>query len=401
MINYKDVFTAQVNKIKSENRYRNFVEIIRDAQNFPYAINTLNNMQIILWCINDYLGMSANPKVIEAAINATNSMGVGSGGTRNICGSHAMINKLESLLSKLHDKERALIFTSGYVANDTTLDTLAKILPNLVYFSDEQNHASMIQGIKRSGAEKHVYKHNDVASLESLLKSADPNRPKIIVFESVYSMDGIISPMKEICQLAKKYNCLTYLDEVHSVGLYGPKGAGIAEALNLQDEIDILQGTLAKGFGTIGGYISAKAHIIDAVRSSASGFIFTTSIPPSIAAASIASIEYLMSSSKERTMHQQVVAQTKAALTTAGIKFIENNSHIVSVVIGDPVLTKAISERLLLEYGIYIQHINFPTVKAGTERLRITPTPFHTPKMIEHLVQSLTQIYKDLNIAIG
>ncbi|MCF8462593.1 MAG: 5-aminolevulinate synthase [Rickettsiaceae bacterium] len=398
MINYENIFLNELGNIKAENRYRNFIQITRDASNFPFARNELNGKTITLWCINDYLGMSASPIVINAAIEALKTMGVGSGGTRNICGSHSLITQLEELLAKLHQKDKALVFTSGYVANDATLSTLAKIIPDLVFFSDELNHASIISGIRHSGAEKFIYAHNDVNSLKNLLSSVDINRPKIIVFESVYSMNGIVSPMAEICALAKEFRALTYLDEVHSVGLYGEKGGGIAEQLGLNDQIDIIQGTLAKGFGAIGGYIAANSAIIDAIRSIASGFIFTTSIPPSIAAAAAASINHLMNSQYERNMHQKIIQKTKMALGKAGIKFIDNTSHIIAVLVGDAKLSKQISDTLLHEHNIYIQHINFPTVPRGTERLRITPTPFHKEEMVDELVAKLSATMKSYGL---
>ena len=398
MINYNDIFLKELEKIKAENRYRNFMELVRDASNFPFAKHKITNKTITLWCINDYLGMSAHPKVINAAIEALQDMGVGSGGTRNICGSHTLITQLEQLLSHLHEKDKALVFTSGYVANDATLSTLAKIIPNLVFFSDEANHASIISGIRHSGAEKYIYKHNDTDSLKTLLSSVDINRPKVIVFESVYSMNGLVSPIAATCKLAKEFSALTYLDEVHSVGLYGNKGGGIAQQLDLSDQIDIIQGTLAKGFGAIGGYIAANSAIIDSIRSVASGFIFTTSIPPAIAAASIASINHLMISTQERNRHQQIIQKTKSALLKVGIKFIDNTSHIIAIIIGDAKLSKQISETLLNEHNIYIQHINFPTVPRGTERLRITPTPFHTEEMIEELVVKLSLTMKLYNL---
>jgi len=397
-MNYKLFFTQKVDKIKLENRYREFVELVRDAENFPYAFYTPNSSKIILWCINDYLGMSRNPLVVNAAVKALQDMGVGSGGTRNICGSHILINELERLLATLHNKDKALVFTSGYVANDATLTSLAQIIPGLIYFSDEANHASIIQGIKRSGAEKYIYKHNNTEDLRKLLKSVDINKPKIIVFESVYSMDGIISPISDICLLAKEFNAFTYLDEVHSVGLYGSRGGGIAQELGVEDELDIIQGTLAKGFGSIGGYIAAKDYVIDAIKSIASGFIFTTSLPPSIVAASIESIKILMTSLELRARHKEMVALTKAALSENNIEFVKNDSHIISIIIGDPTITKQVSSILLNRYNIYIQHINFPTVPMGTERLRITPTPFHSLVMIQELAASLKQVFDELGL---
>lgn len=394
---YSQIFTNHVNNIKLEGRYREFVPILRIASDIPYAIDS-NNNKIILWCINDYLGMSAQKDVIVEAKKALDTCGVGSGGTRNIGGNNSILLELERNIADLHNKESALVFTSGYVANDATLSSISKIMPNIIYFSDEMNHASIISGIKHSQGQKKIYKHNDIKSLENLLKEVPLETPKIIVFESVYSMDGLISPIKQIISLAKKYNAMTYIDEVHSVGLYGNKGAGIAEAMGVAHEIDIIQGTLAKAYGTIGGYIASSSSIIDAIRSSAPGFIFTTSLPPVIAAAANKSISYLKNSNIERLRHQNRIESLKLALEESGIKYFKNDSHIVPIIIGDPILTKAISDKLLKDHMIYLQHINYPTVPRGSERLRITITPYHTDQMISDLVRALQAVFTELGI---
>ena len=395
---YSDKFKHHIQKITLEGRYRKFFNIKRLADDFPSAIDPLTGKKIVMWCINDYLGMSRHPKVLEASQDALNSHGVGSGGTRNIGGNNNHIVELEKDLANLHSKESALVFTSGYVANDTTLSSLAKIMPDIVFFSDELNHASIIAGICNSKSEKYVYNHLDYVHLEELLKSVDINRPKIIVFESAYSMGGVFSPIKEIIELAKKYNALTFIDEVHTVGLYGKGGAGVAQMLGFADEIDIIQGTLAKAYGTIGGYITGNAEIIDAVRLTAPGFIFTTSLPPVIAAAARASIDYLKNSDTERQKHQEVVRNVKDAFEKANINYFNNNSHIIPIIIGDPVKAREASEMLLSKFGIYVQHINFPTVPKGTERLRIIPTPNHTAAMIQDLTEALIEVFNSLDI---
>ena len=394
---YLQIFEHHINTIKSEGRYRDFVPILRIAEDLPYAIDK-DDRKITLWCINDYLGMSAHKDVISAAKNAIDSCGVGSGGTRNIGGNNKILLKLEENLADLHNKEKALVFTSGYIANEATLASMAKIMPDMVYFSDEMNHASIINGIRNAQVAKSIYKHNDTDSLESLLKQVSLAVPKMIVFESVYSMDGLVSPIDKIISLAKQYNAMTYIDEVHSVGLYGSRGAGIANAMGLSNDIDIIQGTLAKAYGTIGGYIASTNLLIDAIRSIAPGFIFTTSLPPVIAASANASINHLKSSDLERTRHQNRIATLKSALENADIKYFKNNSHIVPIIIGDPILTRTISENLFNEYGIYLQHINYPTVSRGSERLRITITPYHTDQMITELVGALQNIFSELGI---
>lgn len=398
MNDYKSIFEAHTNKIRSEGRYRDFVSVTRLADEFPYALNMSTNQKVVMWCINDYLGMSKHPEVLARCVESMSISGAGSGGTRNIGGNHSAIMELESIIAELHEKEKALVFTSGYVANDATLVALAKIMPNIVFFSDEANHASIISGISNSKASKYIYPHNDAATLELMLQQAPIATPKLIIFESVYSMDGLKAPINDICKLAKKYNALTYIDEVHTVGLYGKGGAGIASLEGLSDQIDIIQGTLGKAFGTVGGYIAGNNDLVDAVRLTAPGFIFTTSLPPAIASAAHASIKHLMTNDSERQLHQNRVHTLKNALSKAGIKHLQNDSHIVPIVIGCPNLASQISTKLLNEHNIYVQHINFPTVPRGTERLRITPTPYHSDEMIISLVSALERIFSELNI---
>jgi 5-aminolevulinate synthase len=400
MFDYKTSFDNQISQIKDEGRYRNFIGLQRDPNNFPKALWGDNNKEIVMWCINDYLGMSAHPKVQQAASEALRDNGVGSGGTRNIGGNNYAIVELEKEIANLHNKEAALVFTSGYVSNDATLTSLAKIMPNIAFFSDEMNHASIIAGIRNSKAEKHIYRHTDMNHLESLLSKAQTDQPKIIVFESVYSMDGVISPIGKIVNLAKKYNALTYIDEVHSVGIYGNRGAGVANMLGYEDEIDIIQGTLAKAYGVIGGYISAKHNLIDAIRSIASGFIFTTSLPPVITRAAKASIIHLKHSNLERSKHQEVVKKVKTSFNKVGINYFKNETHIVPIIIGDPEKTRQASQLLLDKHNIFVQHINFPTVAKGTERLRITPTPAHSDQMINNLTEALLDVFTSLNIKV-
>jgi 5-aminolevulinate synthase len=401
MYNYQAAFANQINQIKTEGRYRNFIGLQRKAGEFPKALwGKDRDKTITMWCINDYLGMSQHPIVLEAATKALADNGVGSGGTRNIGGNNYSIEELENEIADLHNKESALVFTSGYVSNDASLVSLAKIIPDLVFFSDELNHASMVAGIRNSKSEKYIYKHLNINHLEDLLKSIDINRPKVIAFESAYSMDGQISPIKEICSLAEKYNAMTYIDEVHSVGLYGTRGAGIANMLGFEGKIDIIQGTLAKAYGVIGGYIAGNKDMIDAIRLTASGFIFTTSLPPVITAAAKASILHLKNSDAERIKHQEVVAKVKESFKIAGIGFFPNKSHIVPIIIGDPEKTRLASQLLIDRHSIFVQHINFPTVPRGTERLRITPTPAHTDQMIEQLTLALVDVFSELGIKL-
>lgn len=383
-------FKQAIANLKSENRYREFLDISRICGDFPYAVNNKNGQKVVVWCSNDYLGMGQNQDALDASIKALKSYGVGSGGTRNISGTNHEIVKLEQAVSKLHNKESALAFVSGYVANDASIQTLAKIIPNLVIFSDANNHASIITGIKNSGLKKHIFRHNDSNHLAELLEQYAADIPKVIIFESVYSMDGDFGEIAKIIDLAKKHQALTYIDEVHAVGIYGPKGAGLSEELGLSDQIDIIQGTFAKSFGTIGGYITAKSEIIDAIRSIASGFIFTTSLPPVIAAATLANVNHLSNSSFEREKMRQNVQKLKAGLIKIGADIVDNHSHIISVKIGDAKKAQEISQKLLHECDIYVQHINYPTVAKGDERLRITVTPLHTENMMNDLIAALS-----------
>jgi len=394
LFNYDEHFSALLDNLKDEGRYRVFHDLERNVGEFPQAYSHATGKKITVWCSNDYLGMGQHQKVLNAMKNAIDTLGAGAGGTRNISGNHHLIVELEELLAKLHNKQAALAFNSGYIANEAALSTLASHLPGCVIFSDESNHASMISGIRMGKSEKHVFRHNDMQHLEDLLKASDINRPKIIAFESVYSMDGDIGNIKEICDLADKYNAITYLDEVHAVGMYGQHGAGIAEREGLAERIDVIQGTLAKAYGVIGGYVAASGEIIDVIRSFAPGFIFTTTLPPAIAAGSIASIEYLMQSASERELHQTKVSQTKQKMMAAGLNIMQTDTHIIPLIVGDPVKCKQASDILLKEYDIYVQPINFPTVPRGTERLRITPSPLHSDAMIDDLVNALVNVLK-------
>lgn len=398
MENYEQFFSGAIDALKQEGRYREFTDLGRHVGSFPKATNYSGHGEVTLWCSNDYLGMGQNPKVVDAMAETAKTMGAGAGGTRNISGTNRPLVLLEKELATLHNKESAIVFVCGYLANDTTLSTLSSMLPDCVIFSDMDNHASMIQGMRRSGVEKKIFRHNDVQHLEELLQSVDISRPKIIAFESVYSMDGDIAPIKEICDLADKYNALTYLDEVHAVGMYGPHGGGIAEREGLMERIDIIQGTLAKAYGVMGGYIAGDAKLVDVVRSYGPGFIFTTAIPPAMAGAALASVQHLKESQEERIKHQERASTLRKRLLDAGLPVIENNSHIVPVLVGDPNLCREASEILLNEYKIFIQHINFPTVPRGTERLRITPTPLHTDEMMDELVEALKEIFTRLNV---
>jgi len=400
-MNYDFFFEGALAKLKAEGNYRQFTDIERYAGKFPLARDYKRGADVILWCSNDYLGMGQHPKVIAAMVEAAEKMGAGAGGTRNISGTNHPLVALEAELADLHNKESALVFTSGYVANETTLGTLGALLPDAVIFSDQLNHASMIEGIRKSKAEKHIFRHNEAGHLESLLKQTDINRPKIIAFESVYSMDGDIAPIAEICELAEKYNALTYLDEVHAVGLYGDKGGGISDKLGLSNRISLIQGTLAKGFGVIGGYIAASHKLVDAIRSFAPGFIFSTALPPAVAAAALASVRHLKNSNAERKNHQANVAKLKNILLAAGIPIIHTESHIIPVLIGDPFSSRIASQKLLEDYNIFVQHINYPTVPKGKECLRLTPTPLHTEEMMRDLEAALKQVLAGLELKIA
>lgn len=391
-MDYEYAFADSIEALKSEGRYRVFADIRRKCGSYPTAtyFGPNGERDVTVWCSNDYLGMSQHPKVLAAMHEAIDTAGAGAGGTRNIAGTTHYHVELEAELADLHGKERALLFTSAYVANDTTLATLQKLLPGIIIFSDAKNHASMIAGIRNGGGEKRIFAHNNMADLERQLAAVPYACPKIVAFESVYSMDGTIAPILAVCTLAKRYNALTYLDEVHAVGLYGPRGGGIAERASVMDRVDIINGTLAKGFGVMGGYIAASQNICDAIRSYAPGFIFTTSLPPAVAAGALASIRHLKTSSHERECHQERTAKLKQELRNAGgVALLENPSHIVPVMIGDPIQSKQIADALLNDHGIYVQPINYPTVARGTERLRLTPTPLHTDADIAHLVEAL------------
>jgi 5-aminolevulinate synthase len=398
---YDAIFSGAIGQIRAEGRYRVFTELERLAGQFPLAHSTRTGRNVVVWCANDYLGMGQHPNVLTAMKAAIDEMGAGAGGTRNISGNHNKITALEATVAELHHKEAGLVFTSGYVANEAGLSTLGAMLPDCVMFSDSENHASMIHGIRQSNAEKKIFRHNDVDHLAKLLAATDHRRPKVIAFESVYSMDGDVGKIKEICALARQYNALTYLDEVHAVGMYGAHGAGIAEREGLMDEVDIIQGTLAKAYGVIGGYIASRAVIIDMIRSCAPGFIFTTTQPPAIAAGAEASIRHLMHSSTERAAHQANAATMKAMLAQGGIPVLANDTHIVPVMVGDAVKCKQASDILLEEYNIYVQPINYPTVRKGTERLRVTPTPFHTHEMMEQFRDALVEVFARLDIHYG
>ena len=403
MVNYNNFFNDNLKLLKEEGRYRTFADLEKIAGNFPKALNYNDNnvKEVTVWCSNDYLGMSQNKNVLSEMSKAIHKVGAGSGGTRNISGTNHYHVLLERELCYLHQKESALLFNSGYLANQATLSTLGKNLPNCYFLSDEKNHASMIQGIKHSNAKKIIFKHNSVNDLEDKLKKIPTEDSKIIAFESVYSMDGDFSPIKSIVGLAKKYNALTYLDEVHAVGIYGKRGAGVAEKMGVMKDIDILQGTLAKAFGVMGGYISGSKNLIDYIRSNASGFIFTTSLPPCIAAGAYTAMRHLKYSAHEREKQFEVVKKLKKELSNVNIPFIDHQSHIIPVIIGDAKLCKTASQKLLDDFNIYVQPINYPTVPMGTERLRITPTPLHTDEMIKKLVKGLQSVFSNLNIKLA
>ncbi len=401
MVEYRAAFAQVTARIKAENRYRVFTEIQRGCEDFPKArwFGPAGEQDIVIWCSNDYLAMGRHPAVVEAMVAEATRGSVGAGGTRNISGNSHAIVQLEAELAALHGKSASLVFSSGYVANQTALATLAQCLPDCLILSDAGNHNSMIEGIRRAGCERVIFRHNDLAHLRALLAACAPARPKLIAFESVYSMDGDVGPIAEIAALAREFGALTYLDEVHAVGMYGAYGAGYAEEIGAMAQIDIVQGTLGKAFGCFGGYIAGDAVILDAIRSLANGFIFTTALPPPVAEAARASIQHLRSSSTERAAQRRQVARTKAKLAQAGIPVLPNPTHIVPVMIGDAARAKEASDRLLVHHGIYVQPINYPTVPRGTERLRITPTPLHSDALIEDLVTALAEVFDTLGLA--
>jgi 5-aminolevulinate synthase len=401
-MNYDHYFAGAIERLRDEHRYRVFVELERIAGRFPRALWHSPNgpREVVMWCSNDYLGMGQHPDVIGAMVATAMRMGIGAGGTRNIAGTNHPLVTLERELADLHDKAAALVFTSGYVSNQTGISTIARLLPDCLILSDALNHNSMIEGIRQSGLEKKVWRHNDTAQLEQLLAMARPDRQKLIVFESLYSMDGDVAPIERICELAERYGAMTYCDEVHAVGMYGPRGAGVAARDRVMHRIDIIEGTLAKAFGCLGGYIAGTANLIDAVRSYAHGFIFTTALPPAVCAAATAAIRHLKASQWERDRHQERAARVKAVLSVAGLPVIANDTHIVSVVVGDPQKCKAASDLLLTRHGIYIQPINYPTVPKGTERLRITPTPFHEDALIDDLAEALIDAWRQLELPL-
>ncbi|WP_404712742.1 5-aminolevulinate synthase [Sphingomonas sp. MMS24-J13] len=403
-MDYNRVFTQAIDRLHAEGRYRVFIDILRNKGMFPNARCFAGHngpKPITVWCSNDYLAMGQHPDVIAAMEEALHDVGAGSGGTRNIGGNTHYHVDLEYELADLHGKEGALLFTSGYVSNEATLSTLAKVLPGCVIFSDELNHASMIAGIRNSGCEKRVFRHNDLEHLEELLAEVDPETPKLIAFESVYSMDGDVAPIHAICDLADKYQALTYLDEVHAVGMYGPRGGGISDRDDAASRITVIEGTLGKAFGVMGGYIAADKMIIDVIRSYAPGFIFTTSLSPVLVAGALASVRHLKASSEERDGQQAAAATLKALMEEAGLPVMPSTTHIVPLMVGDPVKAKRASDILLAEYGVYVQPINYPTVPRGTERLRFTPGPAHSEAMMRELVEALVEIWSRMEMRLA
>lgn len=402
-MDYERIFKSAIDRLHAEGRYRVFVDIVRNKGSFPNALCFGGNgpKPITVWCSNDYLGMGQNPAVVEAMEKALHEVGAGSGGTRNISGNTHYHVELEAELASLHGKDAALLFTSGYVSNEAALSTIGKLLPGCVIFSDQLNHASMIAGIKNSGCEKRVFRHNDLEHLEQLLRECDPETPKLIAFESVYSMDGDVAPIAEICDLADRYGALTYLDEVHAVGMYGGHGGGISERDGVAHRITLIEGTLGKAIGVMGGYVAASRTIIDCIRSYAPGFIFTTSLSPVLVAGALASVRHLKRSSAEREAQQAAAASLKRKLEAAKLPVMPSVTHIVPLLVGCPVKAKRISDILLAEYGLYVQPINFPTVPRGTERLRFTPGPCHTAEMMDELTNALVEIWDRLELRLA
>ncbi len=395
-MDYTKQLDQAIDRLHEEGRYRTFIDIERRKGQFPHAVWTQpdgSEKDITVWCGNDYLGMGQNPVVLAAMHEALDATGAGSGGTRNISGTTVYHKRLEAEIADLHGKEAALLFTSAYIANDATLSTLPKLFPGLIIYSDSLNHASMIEGVRRNGGAKRIFRHNDVDHLRELIAADDPAAPKLIAFESIYSMDGDFGPIEAICDLADEVGALTYIDEVHAVGMYGPRGGGVAERDNLMHRLDIINGTLAKAYGVMGGYIAASAKMCDAIRSYAPGFIFTTSLPPAVAAGAAASVAYLKTAPELREKHQEQAKILKLRLKGLGLPIIDHGSHIVPVIVGNPVHTKILSDMLLEQYGIYVQPINFPTVPRGTERLRFTPSPVHGPREMDGLVHAMDGLW--------
>jgi 5-aminolevulinate synthase len=401
-MNYHAFFADALARLHTERRYRVFADLERIAGRFPHARwhSPEGPRDVVIWCSNDYLAMGQHPKVVGAMVETATRMGTGAGGTRNIAGNNHPLVELERELADLHRKEAALVFTSGYVSNETGISTMARLMPNCLILSDAWNHNSMIEGVRQATCEKKIFRHNDTAHLEELLAAADPARPKLVVFEGLYSMDGDVAPVGAICDLAERYGAMTYIDEVHAVGMYGPRGGGIAEREGAMHRVDVIEATLAKAFGCLGGYIAGSAAMVDAVRSYAPGFIFTTALPPAVCAAATAAIRHLKASHWERERHQDRAGRTKAVLSAAGLPVMQNTTHIVPVFVGDPERCKQASDLLLADHGIYIQPINYPTVPKGTERLRITPSPYHDDALIDRLAEALVDVWQRLDLPL-